>query len=70
MIILFSLPFDWSNFVFVCTVTYDIWHLGCCFKGMNPEVETLMRNEGKSEVEENDDENAETSVTDEDMANQ
>jgi len=40
------------------------------FQGMNPEVETLMRNEGKSEVEENDDENAETTVTDEDMANQ
>jgi len=39
------------------------------FQGMNPEVETLMRNEGKSEVEEND-ENAETSITDEDMANQ
>jgi len=39
------------------------------FQGMNPEVELLMRNEGKSE-EEVSQQAPETSVTDEDMAEQ
>jgi len=40
------------------------------FQGMNPEVEILMRNGGKTEADEEESPHQETSVTDEDMANQ
>jgi len=41
------------------------------FQGMNPEVEILMRNDGKSEAETEEKTNdQETSISDQDMANQ